>query len=121
MGGPIDIEQKGVIHDHDRDQWWPGDFRCRRAINSSSYFKDHTFKQIIVLYILIISFHTTLRLISLGLFHGKSILSHVIGLSELKQMYFLKSAMMGVNWVKSPVSNSSISFGTAELMFYVIS
>ena len=50
MGGPIDIEQRGleVIHDHDRDHLvtkvrckdlpdsdW-GDFRCRRAIDSSS-------------------------------------------------------------------------------------
>ena len=51
MGGPSDIEQRGweeVIHDHDFDHLvikvtWKdlphsdrGDFRCRRAVGSSS-------------------------------------------------------------------------------------
>ena len=48
IGGPIDIEQKGVIHDRDCDLLLTkmrckdlpdsdrGDFRCRRAVNSSS-------------------------------------------------------------------------------------
>ena len=47
IGGPIDNEQSGVIHDHDRDlfvtKMWckelpdsdQGDFRCRRAVDSS--------------------------------------------------------------------------------------
>ena len=50
IGGPIDIEQKGVIHDNDHDilvtkmRWKDlpdsnrGDLRCWRAIDSSSYF-----------------------------------------------------------------------------------
>ena len=52
MEGPIDIEQIGlekVIHDHDRDHLVTkvrckdlphidrGDFRCRRAVDSSSF------------------------------------------------------------------------------------
>ena len=48
IGGPINIEQKGVIHDRDCDLLLTkmrckdlpdsdrGDFRCRRAVNSSS-------------------------------------------------------------------------------------
>ena len=48
VGGPIDIEQKGVIHDRDRDLLVTkmrgkdlpdsdqGDFRCRRAVDSSN-------------------------------------------------------------------------------------
>ena len=47
IGGPIDNEQSGVIHDHDRDLFVTkmrckelpdcdqGDFRCRRAVDSS--------------------------------------------------------------------------------------
>ena len=49
IGGPIYIEQKGVIHDHDSDLFVTkmrckdlpdvdrGDFRCRHAVNSSSF------------------------------------------------------------------------------------
>ena len=48
VGGPIDIQQKGVIHDRYRDLLVTkmrgkdlpdsdqGDFRCRRAVDSSS-------------------------------------------------------------------------------------
>ena len=47
IGGPIDNEQSGVIHKHDRDLFvskmrckelpdsYQGDFRCRRAVDSS--------------------------------------------------------------------------------------